>query len=141
MYREYFGDKFSDNIEINDDKIQEYEQELQNGKDSDISENIENNDYTVEGVASICETILLQQEDEQYKKFFNELKFNEAFILNGFCVEHKNEEKVSTYDQKTINEIGRILTMIQNFITEAAENEDFDFGQVNKAILSLSNIQ
>ena len=141
MYREYFGDKFSDNIEINDDKIQEYEQELQNGKDSDISENIENNDYTVEGVASICETILLQQENEQYNKFFNKLWFTEAFILNGFCVEHKNEEKVSTYDQKTINEIGRILTMIQNFITEAAENEDFDFGQVNKTILSLSNIQ
>lgn len=141
MYREYFGDKFSDNIEINDDKIQEYEQELQNEQDSDISENIENNDHTVEEVADICRTILLQQEDEQYKKFFNELKFNEAFILNWFCEEHKNEEKVSTYDPKTVNKIGEILTMIQNFITEAAENEDFEFGQVNKTILSLSNIQ
>lgn len=141
MYREYFGDKFSDDIEINDDKIQEYEQELQNEQDSDISEYIEKKDRSAEEVADICRTILLQKENEQYNKFFNKLWFTEAFILNWFCEEHQNEEKVSTYDQETLNKIGGILSMIENLITFAAENEDFDFGQGNEAILSLSNIQ
>ena len=124
MYKEYFGDKFSDWIEISDEEVDKYEEELAAQWAADLAEEEEN--YSVDTVVSICEAILSQENDATYEKFFKAIDFGNLMILKHFCVEHAQEENVEKYNQETINELGKILTIIENFITKDSFLKEYE---------------
>ncbi len=147
MYKEYFGDKFSDWIEIDDDKIKQYEEELESqgnnsAEDTENNESDENHEYTPEEIIDTCETILSQKEDEDYENFFglNGLNFEYTVILTDICEWYQNEDNVNACDQETINKIGKCLSIIENLIMESSTNEDFDIDKAQETILELQSI-
>lgn len=105
---------------------------------SDVPEELDNNDRNIEEIVEQAEQILILQWDENYieNPFLSKLDYPLLFVLKSCCENIKNKN-ISNLDQTKINGLFAVLNKILVYISEG---NDVSIDEINDTILSLKKL-
>jgi len=105
---------------------------------SDIHEDIDNNDRNIEEIVEQAEQILILQWDENYidNPFLSKLDYPLLFVLKSCCENIKNK-RIPNLDQTKINWLFAVLNKILVYISEG---HDVSISEINDTIMSLKKL-